>query len=136
MDDNLNTPWTSIDLYWKGVHVKKSMPEAINAKELAEVIDKYLKLGFTPSWNLDTAKKWEKETNGDKEIDEVLDQAKQISMDSKKCMVHNVNMEKFSKDDQSWFSHKDTASNGEVMWCSGQGWKNKGEGARFLKNLP
>lgn len=53
---NDNTPWTSIDLYYKGVHVKKSIPDNIKAEKVIEVIDHYLSLGFKPSWNEDTNK--------------------------------------------------------------------------------
>jgi hypothetical protein len=49
-----NNPWTSIDLYYKGVHIKKSMPEEIKPEELKKGIDAYLEAGFKPSWNEDT----------------------------------------------------------------------------------
>ena len=52
MEDN--TPWTSIDLYYKGVHIKKSLPENIKGKDLIKAIESYLDLGFKPSWNEDT----------------------------------------------------------------------------------
>ena len=48
--------WTSVDLYYKGVHVKKSVPEKMGIEVLKETIDKYLESGFKPSWNEDTNK--------------------------------------------------------------------------------
>ena len=49
-------PWTSIDLYYKGVHVKKSIPQSIKVEDLKNTIDIYLDAGFKPSWNEDTNK--------------------------------------------------------------------------------
>ena len=53
---NDNTPWTSMDLYYKGVHIKKSIPDNLKAEKMIEVIDHYLELGFEPSWNKETNK--------------------------------------------------------------------------------
>lgn len=50
------TPWTSMDLYYKGVHIKKSIPETIKVEDLKKTIDAYLDAGFKPSWNEDTNK--------------------------------------------------------------------------------
>ena len=52
-----NSAWTSVDLYYKGVHIKKSIPANIKIEVLMETIDKYLEAGFKPSWN--------DKTNGD-----------------------------------------------------------------------
>ena len=49
-------PWTSIDLYFKGVHVKKSLPENVKIEDLIKTIDTYLAAGFEASWNVDTNK--------------------------------------------------------------------------------
>lgn len=46
--------WTSMDLYYKGVHVKKSISIAIKANALKDIIDIYLDAGFLPSWNAET----------------------------------------------------------------------------------
>lgn len=46
--------WTSIDLYYKGVHVKKSISKSMKAEELIKTIDAYLDAGFLPSWNAET----------------------------------------------------------------------------------
>ena len=54
--ENENTPWTSIDLYYKGVHVKKSLPENIKIEDLIKTIDTYLEAGFEASWNAETNK--------------------------------------------------------------------------------
>jgi len=48
--------WTSVDLYYKGVHVKKSVPSNIKIDLLKQTIDSYLEAGFKPSWNEDTNK--------------------------------------------------------------------------------
>ena len=48
--------WTSVDLYYKGVHVKKSVPSNIKVDLLKQTIDSYLDAGFQPSWNMDTNK--------------------------------------------------------------------------------
>lgn len=48
--------WTSIDMYYKGFHVKKSMPNNIKPEELIKGIEGYIKAGFEPSWNTETNK--------------------------------------------------------------------------------
>jgi hypothetical protein len=48
--------WTSVDLYYKGVHIKKSVPDNIKIEILKKTIDEYLEAGFQPSWNQDTNK--------------------------------------------------------------------------------
>jgi hypothetical protein len=48
--------WTSVDLYYKGFHVKKSMPHNISAESIIASIEDHIKAGFTPSWNADTNK--------------------------------------------------------------------------------
>lgn len=50
------TPWTSIDLYYKGFHVKKSLPDNVKLEDLKKTIDTYKEAGFEPSWNEDTNK--------------------------------------------------------------------------------
>lgn len=50
------TSWTSIDLYYKGFHVKKSLPQNVNRVTLMAEIDDLIKAGFQPSWNPDTNK--------------------------------------------------------------------------------
>lgn len=51
------TSWTSIDLYYKGFHVKKSVPENHSFQDIKKVIDKAIDEGFEPSWNKDTSTK-------------------------------------------------------------------------------
>ena len=51
-----NTNWTSIDLYYKGFHVKKSLSENVKVEELIKAIEVYIKAGFEPSWNSATSK--------------------------------------------------------------------------------
>lgn len=46
--------WTSIDLYYKGFHVKKSIPANISPSFVVDKIEEYIKLGFAPSWNTGT----------------------------------------------------------------------------------
>ena len=48
--------WTSITLYYRGVHVKKSVPKNVSLENLKKTIDSYLDAGFLPSWNTDTNK--------------------------------------------------------------------------------
>lgn len=50
------TSWTSIDLYYKGFHVKKSLPQNVNRVTLMAEIDDLIQAGFQPSWNPDTNK--------------------------------------------------------------------------------
>lgn len=54
MDDK--TSWTSIDFYYKGFHIKKSVPSSYKANQIIKIIDKYEAKGFEPSWNADTNK--------------------------------------------------------------------------------
>jgi hypothetical protein len=49
-----NTPWTSIDMYYRGFHCKKSVPDTFTPVELKAEIDKYADQGFLPSWNQTT----------------------------------------------------------------------------------
>lgn len=48
------TNWTSIDLYYKGFHVKKSIPENVKFEDVIKSIEKAIELGFEPSWNTET----------------------------------------------------------------------------------
>lgn len=48
--------WTSLDLYYKGFHIKKSISENITPEMLIKKIEGYLEAGFMPSWNNDTNK--------------------------------------------------------------------------------
>lgn len=52
MDEN--TPWTSIDFYYKGFHVKKSTPNTLKPEEIVAIVDDYISKGFEPSWNNET----------------------------------------------------------------------------------
>ena len=62
MEDNdikevlTETPWTSIDLYYKGFHIKKSVPANFSADRIIEIIDEYIEKGYEPSWNQETNK--------------------------------------------------------------------------------
>lgn len=49
--------WTSMDLYYKGFHIKKSFPENISDKDLIETIESLIEKGFKPSWNDETTQK-------------------------------------------------------------------------------
>ena len=59
----LQTPWTSVDLYYKGVHIKKSIPSNVKIEVLKKTVDEYLNAGFQPSWNTETNKQ-----NGHEEV--------------------------------------------------------------------
>lgn len=48
--------WTSIDMYYHGFHIKKSVPATISPEDLKKGIEEYEKLDFQPSWNPDTNK--------------------------------------------------------------------------------
>lgn len=48
--------WTSLDLYYKGFHIKKSWGENISRVTLMAEIDGLIQAGFKPSWNEDTNK--------------------------------------------------------------------------------
>ncbi len=54
-EEPTETPWTSIDLYYKGFHIKKSLPHSLSPESLKESIDKYSAAGFEPSWNKATS---------------------------------------------------------------------------------
>jgi len=54
--------------------------------------------------------------------------------DTKTCLVHNVEMDKHTKDGKSWYSHEYLRKDGRKIWCSGNGWKNTFSfGPRYLK---
>jgi hypothetical protein len=48
--------WTSIDLYYKGFHIKKSISANTSKETLIKMIDEYAEKGFEPSWNSATSK--------------------------------------------------------------------------------
>ena len=48
--------WTSIDLYYKGFHVKKSFPNDYSIQKVIKFIDEAEALKFNPSWNQETNK--------------------------------------------------------------------------------
>ena len=48
------TAWTSIDLYYKGFHIKKSLPEDITLEGITGIIEEAIRLNFDPSWNSET----------------------------------------------------------------------------------
>src|SRR3990167_5330380 len=50
-----NTPWTSVDLYYKGFHFKKSVPANVSPDTLIEMVEEYIEKGFEPSWNKNTS---------------------------------------------------------------------------------
>ncbi|HZX14957.1 MAG TPA: hypothetical protein VFF49_11235 [Thermodesulfobacteriota bacterium] len=54
-NDTKETSWTSIDLYYKGFHIKKSVPSSYKATQIVKIINTYIKRGFEPSWNKDTS---------------------------------------------------------------------------------
>jgi DNA-directed RNA polymerase subunit M/transcription elongation factor TFIIS len=60
---NDETNWTSIDLYKKGFHIKKSYPKSIKLDKLSELIDKAIEKGFEPSWNSQTSEEHLDPTN-------------------------------------------------------------------------
>ena len=55
--DGEQTPWTSIDLYYKGFHVKKSLPMNVKFSKIIKTIEVAIDKGFEPSWNDETNKK-------------------------------------------------------------------------------
>ena len=57
MNDELNPNWTSIDLYYKGFHIKKSVPKELSPEDLIKGIESYIAAGFEPSWNKDTTER-------------------------------------------------------------------------------
>ena len=48
--------WTSIDLYYKGFHVKKSFPNDYSIEKVIKFIEDAEALKFNPSWNQETNK--------------------------------------------------------------------------------
>src|SRR4030042_428341 len=52
--DKKENAWTSVDLYYKGFHIKKSLPVNISPESLIARIDEYIEQGFKPSWNDET----------------------------------------------------------------------------------
>lgn len=57
MNENEQTSWTSIDLYYKGFHIKKSLPKNVKLSKITKLIEKAIDLGYEPSWNAETNKK-------------------------------------------------------------------------------
>lgn len=103
-------PWTSIDFYYKGFHVKKSVPQSYTADKIIKIVKKYEKLGFEPSWNTDTNKKVRTDNDPIMKATESFD-----NQDTRMCPIHHVSMTakdgKFGK----FYSHKE----GEG-WCNGK----------------
>lgn len=52
---NDNTPWTSIDAYYKGFHTKFSFPETITREKVITMVEGLIDAGFEPSWNKETS---------------------------------------------------------------------------------
>lgn len=48
--------WTSIDAYYRGFHIKKSISTRVSASALKTMIDDLVSQGFEPSWNSETSK--------------------------------------------------------------------------------
>ena len=46
--------WTSMDVYYKGFHIKKSFPNNISSDVLMKTVESLIEKGFEPSWNNDT----------------------------------------------------------------------------------
>lgn len=51
------TSWTSMDVYYKGFHIKKSFPSNVSSDTLIRTIDSLIEKGFKPSWNDETTQK-------------------------------------------------------------------------------
>lgn len=56
MEENKTENWTSVDMYYKGFHIKKSFGENVNRVTIMSEIDALIQAGFQPSWNPDTNK--------------------------------------------------------------------------------
>lgn len=107
MDDK--TPWTSIDLYYKGFHIKKSWPENVSRVVLMSEVDDLIKAGFKPSWNEDT----------NKVQAPVVAPVVQNSVDtdlSSICPIHNVPMTQKDGKFGPFWSHKKP----DGVWCNGR----------------
>ena len=102
---NEETNWTSIDFYYKGFHVKKSVPQNVELKDVVGSIEKAIGLGFEPSWNAETNKKQDpimKVTEGEGDV--------------QRCPVHGVEMKKSKKG--KWYHINED----ETQMCVGTGW--------------
>lgn len=56
MEENKTENWTSVDMYYKGFHIKKSFGENVNRVTIIKEINDLIEAGFQPSWNPDTNK--------------------------------------------------------------------------------
>lgn len=56
MDEQKTENWTSVDMYYKGFHIKKSFGENVNRVTIIKEINDLIEAGFQPSWNPDTNK--------------------------------------------------------------------------------
>ncbi len=83
-----NTPWTSIDLYYKGFHTKKSFPGDYSIEKIKEYIEKAITEGFEPSWNSETSSEHLDETGKWPQVKEVCQHPED------KCEVKISNSEK------------------------------------------
>jgi hypothetical protein len=50
---------------------------------------------------------------------------------TKKCLVHGVQMPLREKDGKKWYSHG-LPYKGSLIWCKGNGFINKGFGGRYI----
>lgn len=84
-------PWTSIDLYFKGFHIKKSLPMNVKFGKIKKTIDLAIKKGFEPSWNVDTNAKQ----------DPIMKATQDVT---RSCPIHNLTMKQSKKG--NWY-HKE-----------------------------
>ena len=71
--------WTSIDAYYRGFHIKKSISARVSASALKTMIDDLVSQGFEPSWNSQTSK-------------EHIAPAKPAPSSNPICQIHNIPM--------------------------------------------
>lgn len=102
--ESLVNPWTSIDLYYKGFHIKKSFPQSLSRVDIIREITGFIEDGFEPSWNAETNAKQDpimKVTQG---------------MDKHTCPIHKTEMKQSQKG--NWYHRSDD----NTLFCLGKGW--------------
>lgn len=103
--DGDDTSWTSIDMYYKGFHVKKSIPQNVKFRDVIKSIEKAIELGFEPSWNTETNKKQDPIMKATESEDGV-----------QRCPMHGDEMKQAKSG--KWY-HID---NSETNMCMGTNW--------------
>lgn len=125
MDENKTENWTSVDMYYKGFHIKKSFGENVNRVTIIKEINDLIDAGFQPSWNPDTNK-----ASVVTPTAQTAPQATQVPQTddvSAICPIHNVTMTQREGQYGTFWSHstgKD--ANGKTVWCNGRKAKYNG----------